>query len=128
MFFEFDKIIMERECLECSEKLMGRADKKFCNDQCRNSFNNNLNKDANEYVRKVNVVLRKNRRILQKLMPKEKARTTKEELLLNGFNFYYYTNIYKTKQGKTYYFIYELGYLELDNEDYALVKKQDYVR
>ena len=61
-------------------------------------------------------------------MPKEKARTTKEELLLNGFNFYYYTNIYKTKQGKTYYFIYELGYLELDNEDYALVKKQDYVR
>ena len=61
-------------------------------------------------------------------MPKEKPRTTKEELLLNGFNFYYYTNIYQTKQGKTYYFIYELGYLELDNEDYALVKKQDYVR
>ena len=30
---------------------MGRADKKFCNDQWRNSFNNNLNKDANESVR-----------------------------------------------------------------------------
>jgi hypothetical protein len=107
---------------------MGRADKKFCNDQCRNSFNNNLNKDANEYVRRVNVILRKNRRILSKLMPGEKSRTTKEQLLLRGFNFYYYTNIYKTKQGKTYYFVYELGYLELENEDYALVRKQDYVK
>ena len=72
---------------------MGRADKKFCNDQWRNSFNNNLNKDANESVRKVSVIRRKNRKILQKIMLKEKARTTKEELLLNGFNLYYYTNI-----------------------------------
>lgn len=72
---------------------MGRADKKFCNDQWRNSFNNNLNKDANECVRKVSVIKKKNRKILQKIMLKEKARTTKEELLLNGFNFYYYTNI-----------------------------------
>ena len=72
---------------------MGRADKKFCNDQWRNSFNNNLNKDANESVRKVRVIRRKKRKILQKIMLKEKARTTKEELLLNGFNLYYYTNI-----------------------------------
>ena len=50
---------MEKECLECGTKLMGRADKKFCNDQCRNSYNNNINKDANEYVRRVNVILRK---------------------------------------------------------------------
>ncbi len=119
---------MEKQCLECGTKLMGRADKKFCNDQCRNTFNNNLNKDANDYVRRVNVILRKNRRILSKLMPGDKSRTTKEQLLLRGFNFYYYTNIYKTKQGKTYFFVYELGYLELENEDYALVRKQDYVK
>ena len=87
-----------------------------------------LNKDANDYVRRVNVILRKNRRILSKLMPGDKSRTTKEQLLIRGFNFYYYTNIYKTKQGKTYFFVYELGYLELENEDYALVRKQDYVK
>ena len=32
----------QRECLECSTALMGRVDKKFCNDQCRNSYNNRL--------------------------------------------------------------------------------------
>ena len=116
-------------CLECDQKLIGRVDKKFCNDMCRNSFNNRANKDANEYVRKVNVILRKNRRVLAKLMDgKEKHKTSKEELLLNGFNLYYYTNLYETKQGKTYYFVYELGYLELEDEKFALVKKQEYVR
>ena len=121
-------VIDKKNCLECEELLIGRVDKKFCNDQCRNSFNNRVNKDANDYVRKVNVILRKNRRILISLMNGDKGKATKEQLLLNGFNFYYYTNIYTTKQGKTYYFIYELGYLELEDEQYALVKKQEYVK
>lgn len=121
-------VIDKKNCLECEELLIGRVDKKFCNDQCRNSFNNKINKDANDYVRKVNVILRKNRRILISLMNGDKGKATKEQLLLNGFNFYYYTNIYTTKQGKTYYFIYELGYLELEDEQYALVKKQEYVK
>ena len=91
----------DKLCLECETPLIGRIDKKFCNDMCRNSYNNLLNKDANEYVRKVNVILRKNRRILSSLMNgSEKGKATKEQLLLNGFNFYYYTkpilSIYKT--------------------------------
>ena len=48
-----------------------------------NSYNNLLNKDANEYVRKVNVILRKNRRILSSLMNgSEKGKATKEQLLV----------------------------------------------
>ena len=117
-----------KTCLECDQQLIGRVDKKFCNDSCRNSYNNRANKVANDYVRKVNVILRKNRRILAQLMDgKNKTKATKEQLLLNGFNFYYYTNVYKTKQDKTYYFVYELGYLELDDEKLALVIKDSYV-
>ena len=119
----------DKLCLECETPLIGRVDKKFYNKMCRNSYNNILNKDANEYVRKVNVILIKNRRILSYLMnDSEKVKATKEQLLLNGFNFYYYTNIYETKQAKKYYFNYELGYLELEEEQYAQVKKQDYVK
>jgi hypothetical protein len=114
-------------CLECGTRLMGRIDKKFCNDQCRSVYNNRENRISGDYFRKVNTILRKNRKILEKLMVGEKSKTTKEKLLINGFNFYYYTNIYSTQQGKQYYFVYELGYLELDNEEYALVRKKDYV-
>ena len=73
----------DKLCLECETPLIGRIDKKFCNDMFRNSYNNLLNKDANEYVRKVNVILRKNRRILSSLMNgSEKGKATKEQLLL----------------------------------------------
>ena len=118
----------EKLCLECETPLIGRVDKKFCNDMCRNSYNNLLNKDANEYVRKVNVILRKIEEFSSLMKGSDKGKATKEQLLLNGFNFYYYTNIYQTKQGKKYYFNYELGYLELEEEQFALVKKQDYVK
>lgn len=37
---------MDKKCLECGEKIVGRADKKFCNDYCRNAYNNNLHKDS----------------------------------------------------------------------------------
>lgn len=117
----------QNTCLECGTRLMGRIDKKFCNDQCRSVYNNRENRVSGDYFRKVNSILRKNRKILERLMVGEKTKTTKEKLLINGFNFYYYTNIYTTLQGKQYYFVYELGYLELDNEEYALVKKKDYV-
>ena len=68
---------------------------------CRNSYKNLLNKDANEYFRKVIVILRKNRKILSFLMNGSyKGKANKEQVLLNGFNFYYYANIYQTKQGR----------------------------
>ena len=120
--------VVDKLCLECNQPLFGRIDKKFCNDYCRNSYNNRSNKVANDYVRKVNVILRKNRKIITSLLNgKEKAITTKEKLLLHGFNFNYFTNTYKTKQDRVYYFVYELGYLTLENDQYALVVKNDYV-
>ena len=88
----------DKLCLECETPLIGKVDKKFCNDKCRNSYNNLLNKDANEFVRKVNVILRKNRRILSSLMNgADKGKATKEQLLINGFNFYYFKIFTKLK-------------------------------
>ena len=76
----------DKLCVECETPLIGRVDKKFCNDMCRNSYNNLLNKDANEYVRKVNVILRKNRRILSSLMNgSEKGKATKEKYQIRIF-------------------------------------------
>ena len=59
----------EKKCIECNKLLKGRADKKFCDDLCRNSYNNKLNSDTNGYVRNINNTLRKNRRILEETLP-----------------------------------------------------------
>lgn len=106
----------KRVCLECGEALLGRTDKKFCSDQCRNAYNNRLNSDSNNTVRNINNILRKNRRILAETLANNlKIKISKERLLTEGFNTNYFTNIYKTQKGTIYYFCYEYGYLPLDD-------------
>lgn len=115
----------KKECLDCGEPIRGRSDKKFCSDQCRNSFNNRLNSDSNNHVRNVNNILRKNRRILQELNPDEKAKTHKSKLVEKGFDFTHITSLYTTKKGTTYFFCYEYGYLPLEGDYYFLVKRKN---
>lgn len=119
---------VERTCLECSTKLNGRKDQKFCGDYCRNSYNNRLNEDANNYMRRINNILRKNRRILDTLNPSGKKTVDALSLAEEGFNFHYFTNIYETKKGDTYYFCYDRGYIKLEDNKFMLVHKQEYVR
>jgi hypothetical protein len=115
----------EKTCLECGEKIIGRADKKFCSDQCRVSYNNKLNSDKTNYVRNVNNTLSKNRRILLELNPEGKRKISRDKLAQKGFSFTYHTDIYKTKDGAIYYYCYEQGYLEIDGKTLLLVAKQE---
>lgn len=114
---------MQKSCLECGEKIVGRVDKKFCSDYCRNAYNNKMNKDKTNLVRNINNRLRKNYRILEELNPDEKTKASKAKLLAKGFSFEYFTSIYTTKTGNTYYFVYDQGYLPLEGEYYALVRR-----
>jgi hypothetical protein len=114
---------MFRKCQECQTKILGRSDKKFCGDGCRNSYNNKLNKDHKNIIRNTNNNLRKNWRILEKFNPTHKSKTTKAKLIAQGFNFNFITSLYTTKLGTVYYFVYNHGYLPLENDYYALVKR-----
>lgn len=117
----------QRSCEECGNPVYGRDDKRFCCDQCRSAWHNRQNSDVNSFVRNINNALRKNRRILAELNPTGKARIHRDELLGRGFKFSYFTNIYTTKSGSTYYFCYEQGYLPLDNHMLMLVVRQEYM-
>ena len=122
-----EKNIDKRACLECKDLIQGREDKKFCSDQCRNSYNNRQNKDLNAYVRKVNEILRKNRRILDELNPDGKRKLPKDELIRHGFDFHHFTNAFVTKNEKEYHYCYDQGYLEISPGWYILVHKKEYV-
>lgn len=118
---------MKKQCLECKEEFNGRADKKYCSTSCRSAAHNKLNREAINFVRNINNILGKNRRILADLNPDGKARVHKDKLLAEGFKFSYFTNIYQTKNGNTYYFVYDYGYLALADGFYTLVRRQSYV-
>lgn len=112
-----------KNCLECNEKIIGREDKKFCSDGCRNAYNNKINKDSNNFMRNVNNKLRKNYRVLSDLNTDGKTKTTRTKLMSKGFDFEFFTNILQTKTGNTYFYVYDQGYMVLENDYYLLVKK-----
>lgn len=115
----------ERKCLECGELLRGRADQKFCSDACRNAFNNQKSGGTTGYMRKINRILKKNHHILKELNPDNKTTTWKGMLQKQGFNFNYFTHVYKTRTGRIYYFCYDQGFSALDNNKFVLVRKEE---
>ena len=114
-----------RTCLECNEPLKGRADQKFCNDSCRNAYNNKKLSKTTGFMRKVNRILKRNHAILEQLNPVIKTIAYKSSMEKLGFSFNYFTNIYTTKAGRIYYFVYDQGYSELENNKFMLVKKEE---
>jgi predicted nucleic acid-binding Zn ribbon protein len=114
----------EQICENCGKKLTGRIDKRFCDDVCRNIFHNQQKTDEATFIKPINAILRKNRRVLITLNTNGKTKVHKDALQKAGFNFAYYTHQFTTKKGSTYIFCYEQGYLSLDNDWYMLVVNQ----
>lgn len=118
-------IAATRNCLSCNDHLRGRTDKKFCNDYCRNAYNNSLNSDGNKQVRNINHALRKNRRILESILHPGRhiAKTSKQKLYTKGFSFVYFTHTTTNRKGNCYHYCYEYGYLILEGDGVMIVKR-----
>lgn len=119
--------VSNKRCQYCSKPIVGRSDKRFCNDYCRNNYNNQLNSDENNFVRNINNILRKNRRILKSFLihEEETYKVNRDKLILEGFNFNHFTHLYHTQKQQVYYFIYEYGYLPLSEDKILIVKRQN---
>lgn len=113
-------------CPECGDKLIGRSDKKFCSDACRNSYNNRINKDSTNLMRSINHQLRKNYRILAELNTDGKTKVQKSKLTTLGFSFDYFTQFVVYKNGADYRYVYDQGYKYLDEDWILLVKNPIY--
>lgn len=119
----------DRLCLECGTKLMGRTDKKFCDDSCRNSHNNRLNSDQTNLVRNINNTLRKNRRILQNIFDsqpdKDVVKVHRDKFNAQGFDFNYLTHSFTTRESKVYRYSYDYGYLNTGGDFFIVVKSKE---
>lgn len=118
---------MEREkrfCQSCKQILHGRTDKKFCDDGCRNNFNNQQNSVANKEMRGINRILKRNRTILLALLPAgmNQVIVSKENLLLEGFNFRYSTHQGVDPFGSSFPICYDVGLILQENVDYLVLR------
>lgn len=121
--------MQERICENCKAKLTGRSDKRFCSDQCRSVAKNSRKaQNAGErLIKEINNKLRHNRFVLQRHSPAGKTTLRREVLQMAAFDFRYFTHFYRTKQGNTYYFCYDYGYMLLPEEKVLIVYWQPYM-
>lgn len=110
-----------KTCIQCGQNLFGRRDKKFCNDFCRNTYNNQLNKENVEIIRITNNKLKKNHKILKSLLETNKETFTSTELELLGFDLNLVTS-FEFNEGIIYRKVYD--YVLVQNEDKQLTLKQ----
>jgi hypothetical protein len=108
---------ISQPCKQCGRAVKGRTDKQFCNDGCRNQFHNLRNSCQNNYMRQVNHLLQKNRRILAALFTSlsKTKHIEQQQLADQGFQFRYCTHETKTDNGAAR-FCYEYGYLPLEGD------------
>lgn len=112
-------------CLECDSPILGRSDKKFCNDSCRNSYNNKMNSDSSNLMRYIHGKLKTNHKILiNQNFVDGKYKTTKSKLMALDFNFEYITHTKTYKNGAEYRFVYDVGYKFLEDDWVLLVKNE----
>lgn len=110
------------KCIECGTRITGRADKKYCNEACKNAYNNSKNRKKNSLIYQVNQKLKKNHRILSHLCENQtKTKVSEKQLLSKGFHFEVFTYSKPSTTGIVY-FIYDKSYTKTDTgEDYILI-------
>jgi predicted nucleic acid-binding Zn ribbon protein len=113
-----------KHCIQCGEKMVGRLDKKFCDAQCRNNYNNKIKRKSEKMIIDINRLLRRNRKILKQFNPEGKTTIRKEYLEKLNFEFNFHTHTFTTKNNNTYIFCYEYGYLEIENGEKVLIINQ----
>ena len=101
---------MNNYCIACDTLITGRSDKKFCNDNCRSDYNNQVNKDRDFLMRKINKILKRNRAILARFFLQENILLNTSILAAAGFDFNYYTHREKDGISNCYTYCYEYGY------------------
>ena len=114
---------MTRTCLYCNSSIKGRADKKFCDADCRGAYHNRRKVQGGQIIKSINKQLLINNRALQDCFRQVSGTAdpviSKQQLRDRGFDPNYHTSR-MIISGKAYYFTYDLGYTVLNAEYVAL--------
>jgi len=79
--------------------------------------------ETNGVINTVNRILKKNYFILTSLASEGKTTASRSDLQKKGFRFDYFTYSCVTRSNKVYYYCYDHGYREQDNDKVTIVKQ-----
>lgn len=106
-----------KKCLLCESPLLGRSDKKFCDDHCRSQHYQNTHKQDAALIRYINRRLKHNRQLLDTFYQSHKQNTVALQTLVDlGFHPDFHTHTRSMKNGSDMKIYYDYGCLGKDNQ------------
>ena len=114
------------KCIICSNRIVGRSDKKFCSVACKSYYHHQLRKVTKEATRHIDEILHRNRSILLEIMGKNKVKMKINRIKLEQkkFRFKYHTHFQINKEGKMYRHIYDFAWMEFSNDEILIVRRK----
>lgn len=107
------------QCLYCQgDIVVGRSDKKFCNSECKDEYYNKIKIREHKEIKKIDTILKRNRRILKKSYSQNQlAKLPREVLVKGGFEFGFYTHrVITQSRSNEIIFCYDYGYREISTD------------
>ncbi len=116
---------MEKRCLMCKTPMIGRSDKKFCDINCKNDYHTKLRQVTNKAARTIDSYLKRNRSILLEILGKNRSQIKVYRNLLEKkkFRFKYHTHLHVNSKGKTFFYVYDLAWMEFSDDEILIVRK-----
>jgi hypothetical protein len=108
----FQKNPHAARCIFCRKPMTGGADKKFCDDGCRNAFHNMKSGESYNATRKINRLLRGNWVILNDLIEVGEDRISLNELERFGFDSRFVTSMEVREDGTMVYGLYDFEFIK----------------
>ena len=113
-------------CLECGDRIRyGRADKKFCCDECKTRHYNNLAKGSRSYRRKIMGRLSRNYQILEQILKSGETSAELTDLMSFGFAPDSVTGFHKNRFKSDEYWCFDIKYRMTDSRVYSISKLQN---
>lgn len=126
IFLLFQKPMrMKRLCKICENRLTGRGDKIFCNISCKNEYHRQMREFARTQGARINSFLERNYILLHEVLGSKKGQVKVDRNILakKKFRFKYHTHYHINSRNKTYYYIYDLGWMEFSDDEILIVRK-----
>jgi predicted nucleic acid-binding Zn ribbon protein len=110
-------------CIACGTLLVGRNDKRFCDDACRSGYHNSQGREQNGFILHINKILKRNRKILIDLYNRNLPVVPIQKLQENGFLFGFCTSIEVIRKKERTRYCYEYGYTITSRKFVKIVKQ-----
>ena len=115
-------------CHDPIDPVKGRKDMLFCDENCKNKFHNTQAYQEEQEIKRIQLILKKNRRVLKKMFArKDRDEIQKEKLLKEGFEFDYHTHFVISKIKRNQFtFCFDYGYRVVSEDKFKVVKAFEY--